>query len=414
MRAGEPDIETLRRIVTELEFFSLARKLEAAPRPEATAPSLAAPAGAPVSAPQAAREPGVTPASEQLELPSPPLPASPVAQVMVLDDPAGIAAVVERLRAAPLVALDAVTSTLQPREGELVGLSLAASPAEVWYLPFSHCHRGAGELALGDAAEQPPLVRNFPPLSSDLARPAPGPSGRSGPAQGRSRHQARLAGASRRRRRAALAWPTTPCWRASSSIPAAARIRSTRSAWSIWAAPCRASGPDGARGRPGFRSPRCPSPRPRPSAATPAPRCSPSTPSSPPRSTACSSPRSCATSRCRWSRSWWTWSGRASRSIRPSSRDSAPSSGPTCGGWRSRSLTPPARPSISTRPASSRRPVREAAVAGAQADQDRPIDRRRRAGPAGRHGARAAPADSRIPRAAEAQEHLRGHPARSG
>ena len=80
-----------------------------------------------------------------------------VVEVTVLDDPDDLAALIDRLRAAPLVGLDVETSSLAPHEAELVGLSLAASPTEVWYLPFGH-QPPAGELAA------PAPVKNLPPI----------------------------------------------------------------------------------------------------------------------------------------------------------------------------------------------------------------------------------------------------------
>ena len=85
----------------------------------------------------------------------------PALEVTVVDDPDEVPALVQRLRAAPLVGLDAETSAIQPHDAELVGLSLAASPTEVWYLPFGH-RPPAGELAA------PAPVKNLPPLR-DLA-----------------------------------------------------------------------------------------------------------------------------------------------------------------------------------------------------------------------------------------------------
>jgi DNA polymerase I len=85
-------------------------------------------------------------------------------EVAVLDDPDELPALVARLRAAPLMALDTETSSLEPHDAELVGLSLAASPAEVWYLPFGH-RPASGELAA------PAPVRNLPPMTD--ARCAP-------------------------------------------------------------------------------------------------------------------------------------------------------------------------------------------------------------------------------------------------
>jgi DNA polymerase-1 len=84
--------------------------------------------------------------------------------VTVVCDPAEIPALVARLRRAPLVALDTETSSLSPRRADLVGLSLAASATEVWYLPFAHRPAG-GELAA------PAPVRNLPPIGDGRLAP---------------------------------------------------------------------------------------------------------------------------------------------------------------------------------------------------------------------------------------------------
>ncbi|MFN8646275.1 MAG: DNA polymerase I [Gemmatimonadales bacterium] len=127
----EPDRAELLRVVSELEFYTLAKRLEGA------AEGAAAPAAA---APAAGRDDAAGPA------------------VPVLDDPAALPALLERLRRAPLVALDTETSSLEPHDAELIGLSLAAAPDEVWYLPFGH-RPPAGELAAPDP------VRNLPPIT---------------------------------------------------------------------------------------------------------------------------------------------------------------------------------------------------------------------------------------------------------
>jgi DNA polymerase-1 len=62
------------------------------------------------------------------------------------------------------MALDTETSSLAPRAAELIGLSLAASPTEAWYLPFGHRPPG-GELAAPDP------VRNLPPLDDAALAP---------------------------------------------------------------------------------------------------------------------------------------------------------------------------------------------------------------------------------------------------
>jgi DNA polymerase-1 len=135
-RAQEADREALARLYTELEFTSLLRQLGAE---AATTPVEAGGDGAP-------GVPGGAPA------------------VTVVDDPAELPALVARLRAAPLVAFDTETSSLEPHSAELIGLSFAVTPGEAWYLPFGHRPRG-GELAA------PAPVRNLPPITDPACAP---------------------------------------------------------------------------------------------------------------------------------------------------------------------------------------------------------------------------------------------------
>jgi DNA polymerase I len=161
----EPDQDAAVRILTELEFFSLARKLAGqGSAPAAPASDGAAPPPPDASVPEAdAAEPAsageTLTADDWLALDS-----APQLAVTVVDDPGEIPALVERLRRAPLVALNVETSGIEPRDAEVVGLSLAASPSEVWYLPLAHRAAG-GELAV------PTPVRNLPPLSDPAMAP---------------------------------------------------------------------------------------------------------------------------------------------------------------------------------------------------------------------------------------------------
>jgi len=140
MAAVEPDRERLLRLLTELEFYTLVRKVNGAGEPDTAAPSPVA-EGRPAPA-----EPGVDR-------------AAPAVVVHVVEDPARLADVVRRLRAANLIALDTVASSSRARQAELVGLSLAASSSEAWYFPFGHRPQD-GELAA------PPPVTNLPQLAS--------------------------------------------------------------------------------------------------------------------------------------------------------------------------------------------------------------------------------------------------------
>ncbi len=156
LREGDPDREALIRLMGELEFFSLAQKLgdagDSAPRPSGDSPTAVRPAPDAVGVDRAGETPG--PAAE-----TPPGPA-----VILVTEPSGLAAIVTRLRAAPVVALDTETSSLDPHSADLVGLALAASPEEVWYLSFGHRPQ-AGELAA------PAPVFNLPPLTDPACRP---------------------------------------------------------------------------------------------------------------------------------------------------------------------------------------------------------------------------------------------------
>jgi DNA polymerase-1 len=204
----EPDRDGLIRILTELEFFSLARKLGGQGGGGAATPAGAGPGGesatragsagqgafadyASAGQPRRAREddparledggPGggsdpddaLEPAAAGASTATATLPATagdwlaldeqPALDVIVVDDPQAIPALAERLRRAPLVGLDTETDGLEPHDASLIGLSLAASPTEVWYLPFGHLPRG-GALAA------PAPVRNLPPITGvDLA-----------------------------------------------------------------------------------------------------------------------------------------------------------------------------------------------------------------------------------------------------
>jgi DNA polymerase-1 len=82
---------------------------------------------------------------------------------VIVDDPTLLAGVVAACRAAPIMALDTETTSLDPMRAELVGLSLAIA-GRSWYLPFAHVAPD-GELAGGT----PP--RNLPAPSSDAMGP---------------------------------------------------------------------------------------------------------------------------------------------------------------------------------------------------------------------------------------------------
>ena len=145
------DQAALTQLLTELEFFSLVKKLVGDG-------SVAESALVPI--PPSSDTAAVTP-TELLTSSRPHVltPAPVHVAVPVIDDPGMLPAIVARLREAPLVAISAETNARSPRGAELIGLSLAASATDAWYFPFGHRPQG-GELAA------PEPVKNLPSLSA--------------------------------------------------------------------------------------------------------------------------------------------------------------------------------------------------------------------------------------------------------
>ncbi len=145
--AHQPDTTALGQLFIELEFNSLLARLE-----KQNAGTV--PAGAPAAETGAAA-------------PAPVAPNITLYPVVTVADPAELAAIVARLRAAPIVAFDTETSSLEPHNAELIGLSLAASTSELWYLPFGHREpaRDLFEAPMNAAPARAP-VRNLPPITA--------------------------------------------------------------------------------------------------------------------------------------------------------------------------------------------------------------------------------------------------------
>jgi DNA polymerase-1 len=133
LRVRTPDTDTLATLFTELEFRTLIPKLG-----DLAAVGVVQPV-----------EPGAPPAP-----PTGPR-AVQFADPRIVDDPADLPALVQELRGARLVALQA--------EPGLAGLSFAVAPGRSWYLPFGHQPRE------GEFDSAPP--RNLPALSSEPLAP---------------------------------------------------------------------------------------------------------------------------------------------------------------------------------------------------------------------------------------------------
>ncbi|HJR16625.1 MAG TPA: DNA polymerase I [Gemmatimonadales bacterium] len=183
----EPDREAVIRLLTELEFYSLARKLTGQGSSASSAVEPREPYYGDLLSGDAAdgAEGPASPAlatltgeeadssfSAESWLSLSDLSSPSTVSVTVLDDAEDLPALVSRLRDAPIVGLGTETTSPEPHNGELVGLSLAASPEEVWYLPFGHRSTASGSLEfLGEPSSDAAPVRNLPALTDFACAP---------------------------------------------------------------------------------------------------------------------------------------------------------------------------------------------------------------------------------------------------
>ncbi len=136
LRVRTPDTESLAALFTELEFRTLIPKLS-----DLDAVGTAPPGDTGAAAPGGGAGGGGAPAPRAPQLADP----------QILDDPAQLAAMLDELRRARLVAIRT--------EPGLAGLSFATAPGRSWYLPLGH------RAPEGEFDSAPP--RNLPALSSD-------------------------------------------------------------------------------------------------------------------------------------------------------------------------------------------------------------------------------------------------------
>ncbi|MBO9318788.1 MAG: DNA polymerase I [Chloroflexus sp.] len=69
---------------------------------------------------------------------APSLPTAEPPPVTIVRDTRALSELVARLRAAPAFAFDTECTSLQPVMSDLVGISIALAPADVWYVPIAH------------------------------------------------------------------------------------------------------------------------------------------------------------------------------------------------------------------------------------------------------------------------------------
>jgi DNA polymerase-1 len=141
IEVGDPDPIALGRLFSELEFHSLIPRLD----------------NLTIAAPSVTIDGVITPDAVVVAA----VVAAPPCDVTTVTETSQLAALAQRLREAPLIAFDTETSSLEPHDAELIGLSLAASATEVWYLPFGHTV--AGDLFSGTASAVTAADGNLPP-----------------------------------------------------------------------------------------------------------------------------------------------------------------------------------------------------------------------------------------------------------
>ena len=320
----EPDTDALVKVLARLEFHSLAKRLTEAGAPaEATAAAVIDPAAA------------ETPASTIL-------PPAPVSSVRIVDRAEDLEALARTLRAAPIIAIDTETSSLEPHDAELLGISFAVDPDTAWYLPFGHRPRG-GELAA------PAPVTNLPALTDPAL--APIAALLRDPAVKKAGHNIKYDWQVLRRAGVELKGVVYDSMLASFLLDPGRRSHGIDTlSLELLSRPMRSH--DDLAGKGKTRIPFA-----EVAIADAAEYCGADSttvlalhrlfsPGSPTRR--CSR---CSTDwRCRWSKCWPTWNGPASRSIPGSSAGWPPSSPSTCSGSRPRSRSRPGARSISTVP----------------------------------------------------------------
>jgi len=122
-----PDVPRLTEVFERLEFGRLLRRLKGEPSATAStaSPGRTAEQAAPASA-------GAAPAAGKVE-----------GRYETVVTEADLARWLAKIEAAPLVALDTETTSLEYMKAELVGISIAVEPGEAAYIPLAHRYPGA-------------------------------------------------------------------------------------------------------------------------------------------------------------------------------------------------------------------------------------------------------------------------------
>ena len=118
LRAGEPDLVTLRDLFTRWEFRAMLREFE-----------------------RVAESAGASPAA----LPPPVVPEVPPAELdyQTVTTDAQLDTWLARIQAAELTCINATTTSIDPMQAQLVGISLSVAPFQACYIPLAHRYPGA-------------------------------------------------------------------------------------------------------------------------------------------------------------------------------------------------------------------------------------------------------------------------------
>lgn len=158
-RTGTYDREKVAALFRVLEFNSLLKRLQGGGQPSALSDQ-----------PTASRQPPTASAGGQIGLfatdtaapTSAPLADGPT-KALIVNDEAGLKALVKTLNASAGIAFDVETTSTHPMLAKLVGISLAVKEGEGYYLPVGHLEGQQLPLATVIAALQAPLTNNAIP-----------------------------------------------------------------------------------------------------------------------------------------------------------------------------------------------------------------------------------------------------------
>jgi DNA polymerase-1 len=149
-----PDNEALRQLYTRYEFKAALKDLDASP----SSPAGRGVGGEGTAGPRAATEP-FSLGERGFDLAAP-------GEYELVTTQAQLDGWLDRLRAAPLIAFDTETTSIDPMQADIVGLSLAVEPGKACYIPLAHDYPGAPAQLGRDA-----VLAALKPVFEDASRP---------------------------------------------------------------------------------------------------------------------------------------------------------------------------------------------------------------------------------------------------